>query len=128
MSVYDTILERVQAGAELRTPDRSTGKPFTVQQVGQEAVTVRTARGGRVQISPFTFDTAVKYLVDLGCRGENWLEVKDENFQAVLNMENDRVRASSYVLAILGHAGLVDLDGARPNKVRLKAGESGATS
>jgi hypothetical protein len=119
MSVYDTILERIPAGAELRTPDRSTGKPFTVQQVGQESVTVRTARGGSVRISPFTFDTAVKYLEDLGCKGENWLEVKDENFQAVLNMENDRVRASSYVLAILGQAGLVDLDGSRPNKVRL---------
>lgn len=119
MSVYDTILERVAAGVELRTPDQNSGKPFTVQQLGQESVTVRTARGGRVQISPFTFDTAVKYLHDLGCKGDNWLEVKDENFQAVLNMENDRVRASSYVLAILGHAGLVDLDGTRPNKVRL---------
>ena len=118
-TIYDTVLRQVEAGAELRTPDRSTGKPFTVQQVGQEAVTVRTSRGGRVQISPFTFDTAVKYLVDLGCHGENWLPVKDENFQAVLNMENDRVRAASYVLAILGHAGLVELDGSRPNRVRL---------
>ena len=77
MSVYDTILERIAAGAELRTPDKSTGKPFTVRRVGQESVTVQTARGGNVQISPFTFDTAVKYLQDLGCKGENWLEVKD---------------------------------------------------
>jgi hypothetical protein len=38
----------------------------------------------------------------------------------VLNMENDRVRAASYVLAILEHAGLVEIDGSRPNRVRLR--------
>ena len=92
----------------------------SILDLGPEDVTVRTARGGRVKISPFTFDTAVKYLEDLGCRGDRWLEVKDETFQAVLNSENDRVRASSYVLAILARAGLVEIDGGRPNKVRLR--------
>jgi hypothetical protein len=91
-----------------------------VDAVGPEAVTVRTARGGRVRISLFTFDSALKYLEDLGIRGDRWLEAKDENFQAVLNMENDRVRAASYVLALLERAGLIDLDGSRPNRVRLR--------
>jgi hypothetical protein len=59
----------------------------------------------------------MKYLADLG---GDWLPVKDEMFQAVLNMENDRVRASSYVISILGAAGLIDIDGSRPNRVRLK--------
>lgn len=118
-SAYDAILEKIRPGDALRTPDDRSGKPFSIDSVDAEAVSVRTARGGRVRISLFTFDTAVKYLGDLGIRGERWLEVKDENFQAVLNMENDRVRASSYVLAILGRAGLVDIDGGRPNRVRL---------
>jgi hypothetical protein len=61
----------------------------------------------------------VKYLRDQGCAGDRWLETKDEHFQAGLNMENDRIRAASYVLGILGGAGLVDLDGERPNRVRL---------
>jgi hypothetical protein len=45
--------------------------------------------------------------------------VKDQDFQMLLNMENDRVRASSYVIALLGAAGVIDVDGGRPNKVRL---------
>ena len=118
---YDTVLAKIAAGDKLRTPDRSTGKPFSIQTIDSEAVTVQTSRGGRVRISPFTFDTAVKYLQDLGVTGESWLQVKDDVFQAVLNSENDRVRAASYVLAILAQAGLVDVDGSRPNRVRLAA-------
>ena len=67
----------------------------------------------------FTFETAAKFLADRGYVGDRWLEVKDEEFQMLLNMENDRVRASSYVLAILGAAKVIDVDGRRPNKVRL---------
>jgi len=118
-SAYDAVLQKVRPGDALRTPDDKTGKPFTIVFVDAEAVAVKTARGGRVRMSLFTFDTAVKYLADLGIRGDRWLETKDEDFQMVLNMENDRVRAASYVLAILEHAGLVEIDGSRPNRVRL---------
>ena len=97
------------------------GKPFSVDAIDGESVTIRTARGGRVRISLFTFDSAVKYLEDRGHRGDAWLETKDEDFQMVLNMENDRVRAASYVLAILEAAGLVEIDHGRPNRVRLSA-------
>ena len=41
-----------------------------------------------MKISLFTFDSALKYLEDGGYRGNDWLETKDEMFQAVLNMEN----------------------------------------
>ncbi|MEM8885430.1 MAG: hypothetical protein AAGD14_15290 [Planctomycetota bacterium] len=115
-SPYDAVLEKVKPGDELRTPDAASGKPFSIDKVDAESVTVKTARGGRVRISLFTFDSAIKYIEDAG---EDWLPVKDEMFQAVLNMENDRVRASSYVIAILGAAGLIEIDGRRPNKVRL---------
>jgi hypothetical protein len=119
MSAYDAILERVRPGTALRTPDARTGKPFTVTTVDPESVSVRTSTGGRIKVSAFAFDTAVKYLEDLGCRGDRWLEVKDESFQALLNMENDRVRAASYVLSVLAAAGLIEIDGGRPNRVRL---------
>jgi hypothetical protein len=118
-SAYDVVAQKIRPGESLRTPDDRMGKPFTIASVDAETVSVKTARGGRVRISLFTFDTAVKYLADLGIRGDRWLETKDENFQAVLNMENDRVRAASYVLAILERAGLVEIDGRRPNRVRL---------
>jgi hypothetical protein len=118
-SAYDTVLARLHEGDRLRTPDASAGKPFAIDAIDADGVTVRTSKGGRVRVSPFTFDTAVKYLRDLGVTGERWLEAKDEVFQAVLNSENDRVRAASYVLAILAHAGLVEVDGRRPNRVRL---------
>jgi len=116
-SAYDAVAERVKPGTELRTPDAASGKPFRVESVDAESITVRTAKGGRVKMSLFTFDSAVKYIED---SGGDWLPVKDEMFQAVLNMENDRVRASSYVIAILGAADLIEIDGRRPNKVRLK--------
>jgi hypothetical protein len=118
-SAYDVILEKLHPGDALKTPDDRTGKPFSIASVDAEAVVVRTARGGRVRVSLFTFDSALKYLGDLGIRGGNWLEAKDENFQAVLNMENDRVRAASYVLAMLERVGLIEIDGRRPNRVRL---------
>ena len=120
-SAYDIVLDRIKPGAELRTPDKSSGKPFQIADIDSEAISVRTARGGRVRVSLFTFDSAVKYLEDMGVRGEVWLETKDEMFQSVLNMENDRVRASSYVIAILGAADLIDIDSSRPNRVRLRA-------
>jgi len=119
MSAYDTVGARIKVGDELRTPDKASGKPFTVADIDTESITVRTARGGRVRISLFTFDSAVKFLEDYGCRGDTWLETKDETFQAVLNMENDRVRAASYVLGILAGAKLIEIDGRRPNRVRL---------
>ncbi|MGQ0612636.1 MAG: hypothetical protein ACT4PV_02640 [Planctomycetaceae bacterium] len=120
-TAYDLILKRVKPGDTMRTPDAAAGKPFSVKSLDAEAVVVRTARGGSVKISLFTFDTAVKYLSDKGCRGDHWLEVKDEEFQSLLNMENDRVRAASYILGILQAAALIDIDGGRPNRVRLAA-------
>ena len=121
MDAYDRILERVKPGTTLRTPDDRVGQSFTVETVDAEGVGVKTQRGGTVRIGLFAFDIAVKYLGDQGCTGDRWLEVKDPDFQMLLNAENDRVRASSYVLAILGAAGVLDIDGGRPNRVRLAA-------
>ena len=118
-SAYDRILERVKPGDRLKTPDEKAGQPFTVETVDLEGVSIKTAKGGRIRIGLFTFETATKFLADRGVAGDRWLEVKDEDFQMLLNMENDRVRASSYVIAILGAARVVDIDGGRPNKVRL---------
>jgi len=119
-SAQDAVLERLIVGDRLQTPDAKTGKPFTVEGVDPEAVVIRTARGGRIKISLFTFDAAVKYLGDLGCRGDRWLEARDETFQALLNMENDRVRAASYILSILERVGMIEIDHSRPNRVRLR--------
>jgi len=119
-SAQDAVLEHLIVGDRLQTPDAKTGKPFTVEGVDPEAVVIRTARGGRIKISLFTFDAAVKYLGDLGCRGDRWLEARDETFQALLNMENDRVRAASYILSILERVGMIEIDHSRPNRVRLR--------
>jgi hypothetical protein len=120
IDAYDAVLDKVKPGTQLKTPDEKVGQPFTVDAVDAEGVGIRTARGGKIRISLFTFETAAKYLADKGCRGESWLEVKDPDFQMLLNMENDKVRAASYVLAILGAAGVIDVDGGRPNRVRLR--------
>jgi hypothetical protein len=116
---YDRILARVKPGERLKTPDAKTGQPFTVETVDAEGVTIKTAKGGKIRMGLFTFETAAKFLSDHGVVGDRWLEVKDEDFQMLLNMENDRVRAASYVISILGAAGVIDVDGGRPNKVRL---------
>lgn len=118
-TAFDIILERIKPGASIRTPDVRTGKPFTVETVDLEGLSLKTSTGGRIRISLFTFDVAVKFLNDRGHRGTNWLKCGDEELQMLLNMENDRVRAGSYILAILGAAGVVEVDGNRPNKVRL---------
>ena len=117
---FDAVLERVKPGVTLKTPDAKVGAPFVIEVVDAEGVGIKTNRGGKLRIGLFTFETAVKYLTDQGCRGDRWLEVKDSDFQMLLNMENDRVRAASYVLAILQEAALIDIDGGRPNRVRLR--------
>ena len=119
MDAFDAVIERVKPGTQLRTPDEKLGQAFVVEKVDAEGVEVKTQRGGKIRVGLFTFDFAVKYLRDQGCVGDRWLEVKDPDFQMLLNAENDRVRASSYVLAILGAAGVIDIDGGRPNKVRI---------
>lgn len=119
LGAYDRILERVKPPLGLKTPDAKVGQPFTVESVDLEGVGIRTSKGGKLRIGLFTFETAVKFLADQGCVGDRWLEVKDPDFQMLLNMENDRVRAASYVLAILEAAKLIEVDGGRPNKVRL---------
>ena len=118
-TAYDRILARVPVGTRLSTPDKAAGKPFVVEEIDLEGVRVRTSRGGTVKMGLFVFDTAVKYLTDLGMRGERWLPVKDEGLQMLLNSENDRVRASSYVISILEAAGVIDVIHTRPNKIRL---------
>jgi hypothetical protein len=119
-TAYDAILARVKPGAVLRTPDAKTGKPFTVGAVDAEGVSIRTSTGGHVRISLFAFEVAAKYLSDRGHRGDNWLKVSDEEFQGLLSLENDRVRAGSYLLAVLAAAGVVEVDGGRPNRVRVR--------
>jgi hypothetical protein len=123
---YDRILARVKPGDRLKTPDAKTGQPFTVEAVDAEGVTIKTAKGGKIRMGLFTFETAAKFLADHAAVGDRWLEVKDQDFQILLNMENDRVRASSYVIALLGAAGVIDVDGGRPNKVRLAAPRTGS--
>ena len=120
-TAYDLILKNVPKGTRLKTPDQAAGKPFTVEVVDLEGIQVRTSRGGKVKMGLFVFDTAIKYLGDLGMRGDRWLEVKDEGLQMLLNSENDRVRASSYVISILEAAGMIDVVHTRPNKVRLSS-------
>ena len=124
LDAFDRVAARVKPGDRLRTPDAKTGQPFTVEVVDAEGVMVKTAKGGKIRIGLFTFETAAKFLSDHGVAGDRWLEVKDEDLQMLLNMENDRVRASSYVIALLGAAGVVDIDGGRPNKVRLAAAKT----
>jgi len=118
-TAYDRILRNVPPGTRLKTPDGAAGKPFVVEEIDLEGVRVRTSRGGSVKMGLFVFDTAVKYLADLGMRGDRWLPVKDDGLQMLLNSENDRVRASSYVISILEAAGVIDVVHTRPNKVRL---------
>ena len=76
VSAYDTVLSKIRPGDALKTPDDKTGKPFTIASIDAEAVAVKTAKGGRVKMSLFTFDSAVKYLADLGIRGDRWLTLR----------------------------------------------------
>ena len=59
-SAFESVRQKLNPGDELRTPDKSTGKPFLVDVIDDEGMTVRTARGGRVRISMFTFDSVAK--------------------------------------------------------------------
>ena len=36
MTAYDVVREKLRPGDELRTPDRSTGKPFTIDTVAEQ--------------------------------------------------------------------------------------------
>ena len=79
MSAYDRILERVKPGSRLRTPDERVGQPFVVDAVDAEGVSVKTAKGGKVRIGLFTFETATKFLADRGVAGDREVEDGDRH-------------------------------------------------
>lgn len=110
-------------GAVLKTPDQSRGKPFRVAEVDSEGVTVGTSTGGRVRIRGQVFDTVLKILQDYGAKGDSWLPCGDPSLRDICRHENGGKDCLSYVLPILQHARAVELDGGRPNKVRLAASE-----
>ena len=106
-------------GTILQTPDAKTGKPFRISALEPEGLRIGTSSGGTWRLSASVFDVALKYLGDHECRGENWLPINDRWFREILLAENDGKACASYVLPILEHVGLVEIQHQRPNRVRL---------
>lgn len=95
-------------------------RPFKVLSFADDALDVRTSRGGKVTLRSEAFQGALKAIGDLGALDEEgWIRAGDETLVAVIQSENRDKACSSYVLPLLEHLGLVELDRSRPARVRL---------
>lgn len=126
--LLDDPFARVAALEDLRertfkTPAAGrSARPFTVDDVEPDALEVRTSRGGTVTLRCEAFAAAVKVVKDLGeVEPEGWVRIGDETLVAVLQAENRDKACTSYVLPLLEAAGLLELERARPARVRLQA-------
>lgn len=105
---------------KFKTPGGKAGRPFQVIDMGDDVMSVRTSRGGRVQIQIEVFQVAEQILRDLGEKEEgHWVLLSDDVLSAVLRGQNHDKACSSYVFPLLEAAGRIEIDRSRPVKLRL---------
>lgn len=129
MSLDDDILLAFEAVAGL--PDLrfttfqtagggATARPFKVVGQEEDALLVKTSRGGTISLRAEAFSAALKVLSDLAPDDpQGWVRTSDERLVGVLQGENRDKACSSYVLPLLAAAGKIELDRGRPSRARL---------
>lgn len=109
-------------GQRLRTPDNARGADFEIDR--RTNAQIRIAPQG-ITIPTRAFAAALHYLHEHGHRAGNPCEIASSNDPDTSGPLCDATRAEmpdgrrcvNYVVAILGHFGIVGLDGRRPNRV-----------
>lgn len=121
-AVWPTICEQKELSTPSSGRKRST---FTVFGSDAESVRIETTSGSKLKITRDQISAALKYLVDhrhdedKRCKimANNVYELAGPLCQATRNSKQPMV--ITYIVPLLASAGLVAIDGSRPNQVWL---------
>jgi len=118
----------VAVGQQFLTPDDASGKTFTVTSVSGTAITVATGGGTPIALNRAAFAAAIGHLLQhrhVGPQSRCNIESNKDIGRAgplcvaARNANGVNVMVITYVLPLLAHMGLVEVDGDRPNSVWL---------
>ncbi len=109
-------------GAVYKTPDNNSGSQYTIIENNQQILKIETKNGSILSIPWNKFQKVIDVLIQHGFG--NFVEIGSNN-QATersslsLEVEPRGTRHINYILPILEKIGFVEIDGNRPNKVKL---------
>lgn len=117
--------ESLNIGLELETPDNATGSLYSISSINTESMEITTSGGTAIVINRESLVSTLEYLLtnlhlaNKPCAvGSN----KDINNAGPLclaarNANGENRMVINYILPILSHLGLLQIDGTRPNSV-----------
>lgn len=124
--LVDQAWGRIECG-RYRTPDGINGKFYTVINVSEARVTIMTNGGNAINMNRASFVAAIGLLIDNNHYINNpcvigankTIELAGPLCVATRTANDNTRMISSYIIPILRHIGLVDINGGRPNSTWL---------
>jgi len=124
MSVFDRVTKEIRVGMTLLTPVRNA--PFTIDSIDAEHVVFFVGAKTRIKIPRACWDGIPNFL-----RGKGWVKIGAKHdvaprgtFEEYLDQYwsegKSHASRASYVVPVLEHLGIVEVDHCRPSKVKLK--------
>jgi hypothetical protein len=110
-------------GADLTTPDDSSGKNFSISSINNDTVEIKTSGGTKIKINRPAFVGVLRYLLENNHILQNPCSVgsnKDISKAGPLcrvarNANGVNIMIINYLLPLLAEMGLVAIDGTNPN-------------
>jgi hypothetical protein len=124
LSIFEIVTREIRAGNTFHTPVREV--PFTIDSIDPKHVTFCVGAKTRIKIPRACWDGVPNFL-----RGRGWVEIGAKHdvaprgtFEEYLDLfwSEGKTHASgaSYVVPILEHLGIVEVDHRIPSKIRLR--------
>ncbi len=131
MSVMAKILQILTPGMKLKTPDLYKAALFRVTTVSKEGVGLSVGtRDSELFIPTALLEGTTDFLKEKGWAeiGANHDKAKPGTLEDYLDQSRRELRIprqsnGSYIAPILKQAGFVEIDGRRPNRIRLRRAE-----
>jgi hypothetical protein len=116
------VFQNLTIEQEYRTPDAQFRRPFIISAIDHNSVTIMPQSNG-LNITRAAFEAALHYLVEFNHTVDNTCEIRSNNRRddagplcIATRGQNHNVRCINYILPILAHNNLVDINGEqRPN-------------
>lgn len=125
-TALSAVWPRICEHRELRTPDASAGKSFTVTRFDQTSVNITTERGSSLRIQRASFLAALRYLAQHQHGEGSPCEIRSNQLPGeagplcqATRAANSGTRVINYIVPILATTNLVAFRSSQPNAVWL---------
>jgi hypothetical protein len=122
---FNAFWERIAQGKVFMTPDKGRAAAFTVTDRCQDRLRVRSQRGNSVSIGRQAFAAVLRHLAAGGHDAEHPCPIGSNQDRpgtlgfSAKQANGHQAMVITYILPILQDAGLVAIDGNRPNRTWL---------